>query len=187
MAISARLKVLMAVAAAVVAYIFYTGGDEAGHGGAPTGERAQQAAPRPTSAAAERAATGRNVSSAGSAESARLYAQLAHRVSDGPSAGALFKATSWFTPPPPPPPAPAVVAAPPPPPSAPPLPFTVMGSYAHPGELATYFLTRGDRVFDVRVGDTIDNTYSVDGDSEGQLQLTYKPLNIRQTLSIGGS
>jgi hypothetical protein len=42
-------------------------------------------------------------------------------------------------------------------------------------------------VFDVRVGDTIDNTYSVDSASESQLLLTYKPLNIQQALILGGS
>jgi hypothetical protein len=187
MAISARLKVLLAVAAAVVVYIVYTGSDEPTQGAVATTERTRQPAPVDAGASAGRAAPARNVSSAGSDESARLYAQLAHRVSDGPSAGALFKATSWYTAPPPPPPPAPVAALPPPAPTAPPLAFTVMGSYSHPGERTTYFLTRGDRVFDVHVGDTIDNTYSVDGDSAGQLQLTYMPLKIRQTLSIGGS
>jgi len=73
----------------------------------------------------------------------------------------------------------------PPPPTAPPLPFTVMGSYARPGEATVFFFTRGDRVFDVHVGDTIDNIYSVDRFANGQLTLTYKPLNIQQTLPVG--
>jgi hypothetical protein len=42
-------------------------------------------------------------------------------------------------------------------------------------------------VFDVHIGDTIDNTYSVDGVANGVLTLTYKPLNIQQTLAIGDS
>jgi hypothetical protein len=75
----------------------------------------------------------------------------------------------------------------PPPPSAPPLPFAAMGSYARGTDSTVYFLTRGDRVFDVRVGDTIDNLYSVDGAENGQLKLTYKPLNIQQSLAIGDS
>jgi hypothetical protein len=186
MAISARLKVLLAVAAAVVVYIVYTGGDEPKEGGAVTGERAQKA-PARTASAANPAASGRNVSSAGSEDSASLYARLAHRVSDDPSAGALFKATSWYIAPPPPPPAPVVAPPPPPAPVAPPLPFTVMGSFSRPGERTTYFLTRGDRVFDVHVGDTIDNIYSVDGEAGGELRLTYKPLNAQQTLPLGGS
>jgi len=81
-----------------------------------------------------------------------------------------------------------VVAPPPPPaPTAPPLPFGVMGSYARPGDAPVYFLTRGDRVFDVRVGDTIDHTYSVDSATNGQLLFTYLPLKIQQSLALGGT
>ncbi len=98
----------------------------------------------------------------------------------------LFHTQSWYVAPPPPPPAPVVVVKPPPP-TAPPLPFTVMGSYAHPGDATVYFLTREDRVFDVHIGDTIDNIYSVDGAANGQLLFTYKPLNIQQSLPLGDS
>jgi len=170
MALTGRLKILVAVAIAVVAYVVMTKPDEQASAPVAAAERAR---PRDVASTGQGASGqgvaskggARNVSSAGSEESARLYAQLAHRVSEGQSAGALFKSTSWYTP----------------------LPFSVMGSYARPGERTTYFLTRGDRVFDVRVGDTIDNTYSVDGDAGGQLRLTYKPLNIQQTLPIGGT
>ncbi len=182
MALTGRLKLLLAVAVAVLAWIVLTRPDDA-ELATPAGHARAGAQGAPGAPAAKAAA--RNVSSAGSDESARLFAQLSHRVSEGRSADALFKPTSWYTPPPPPPPAPVVVAAPPPP-TAPPVPFSVMGSYSRPGERKTYFLTRGDRVFDVHVGDTIDNTYSVDGESGGQLQLTYKPLNIQQTLPLGG-
>jgi hypothetical protein len=186
MAISPTLRALLAVAAVVVGYIVYTGGDEATPAAATTARTGPQAAPRSASAGtSERATPVRNVSSAGSEESARLYARLAHRVSDGPDAASLFRPTSWYTPPPPPPPAPVEVA-PPPPPTAPLLPFAAMGSFSRPGERTTYFLTRGDRVFDVHVGDTIDNIYSVDGEANGQLQLTYKPLGIQQLLPLGG-
>jgi hypothetical protein len=192
MALTGRLKILLAVAIAVVAYVVMTRPDE--QAGTPVAP-AERARPRDVASTGQGSdakggapkGAARNVSSAGSEESARLYAQLAHRVSEGQSAGALFKSTSWYTAPPPPPPAPVIAAPPPPAPTAPALPFSVMGSYARPGERTTYFLTRGDRVFDVRVGDTIDNTYSVDGDAGGQLRLTYKPLNIQQTLPIGGT
>jgi hypothetical protein len=62
-----------------------------------------------------------------------------------------------------------------------------MGSYAPQGEAPVVFLTRGDVVYDVHVGDTLENTYSVDKLEGGQLYLTYKPLNIQQQLSAGGS
>jgi hypothetical protein len=119
-------------------------------------------------------------------EAGNIFVRLAHRVTESKAAEALFHTQSWYVAPPPPPPAPVVHTVPPPP-TAPPLPFTVMGSYAHPGDATVYFLTRGDRVFDVHVGDTIDGIYSVDGAADGQLKLTYKPLNIQQTLTIGDS
>ncbi|MHB8726476.1 MAG: hypothetical protein ACYC9Z_14080 [Casimicrobiaceae bacterium] len=101
-------------------------------------------------------------------------------------ASALFSVQSWYVAPPPPPPPPPVAAAPPPAPTAPPLPFAFMGSYRQDGAAApTYFLTAGDRVYDVKVGDTLDNTYSVDGVKSGQLLLTYMPLKIQQSLAVG--
>ena len=99
-------------------------------------------------------------------------------------AAALFSVQSWYVAPPPPPPAP-VVKQTPPPPSAPPLPFAFMGSYTAKDGAAVYFLTAGDRVYDVKVGDTLDESYSVDGVKSGQLLLTYLPLKIQQSLVVG--
>lgn len=62
-----------------------------------------------------------------------------------------------------------------------------MGSYTPHGETPVFFLTRGDRVYDVRVGDTLDGTYSIDSFNGTQLLLTYKPLNIQQQLTAGGA
>jgi hypothetical protein len=100
------------------------------------------------------------------------------------AAAALFSVQSWYIAPPAPPPAPVIVQAPPPP-SAPPLPFSFMGSYKSQDGIPTFFLTAGDRVYDVKVGDTLDNTYSVDGVKSGQLLLTYMPLKIQQSLAVG--
>jgi hypothetical protein len=108
----------------------------------------------------------------------------ADRVVKDTVASALFTVQSWYVAPPAPPPAPVVVQAPPPP-SAPPLPFAFMGSYKSEDGSATYFLTSGDRVYDVKIGDTVDNTYSIDGVNSGQLLLTYMPLKIQQTLAVG--
>ncbi len=96
----------------------------------------------------------------------------------------LFGRKSWYTPPP---------AAPvrevrtyqAPAPTAPPLPFSVMGSYEAEGEDTLYFLVKGDRVFDVRVGDVLEGTYRVDGPSNGQLKFTYLPLDISQGIQLG--
>jgi hypothetical protein len=106
------------------------------------------------------------------------------RIVKDTAAASLFSPQSWYVAPPPPPPAP-VVYQPPPAPTAPPLPFAFMGSYRTQGGGAVYYLTAGDRVYDVKVGDTLDNTYSVDGVKSGQLLLTYMPLKIQQTIAVG--
>jgi len=110
--------------------------------------------------------------------------RMSDRIVKDTSAASLFSAQSWYVAPPPPPPAPVVVQAPVAP-AAPPLPFAFMGSYRPDGAVATYFLTAGDRVYDVKVGDTLDNTYSVDGVKSGQMLLTYMPLKIQQSLAVG--
>lgn len=110
----------------------------------------------------------------------RLNREDATAKSD-PADGNVFKAMSWYVPPPPPPPKPP---PPPPPPTAPPLPFSFMGRYEEGGTLII-LLVRGDRIYTVSEGEVIDNTYRVERLSGGQLELTYLPLNIRQTLSAG--
>jgi hypothetical protein len=113
-------------------------------------------------------------------------AHLVNRIVSNPSAAALFAPHSWFTAPPPPPPAPPPPPpGPPPAPTAPPLPFAFMGSYKSDSGASTYFLTAGDRVYDVHVGDTLDNTYSVDAVKGGQMLLTYMPLKIQQSIAVG--
>lgn len=99
------------------------------------------------------------------------------------SATNLFSGHSWYVPPPPPP----VVQRAPPPPTAPPLPYTVLGSYASAGGVPVYFLVKGESVYDVRIGDVIDNTYSVDSMSNGQLHFTYLPLKLVQSLPVGSA
>lgn len=101
-----------------------------------------------------------------------------------PSAGKTFGAISWYVPPPPPPPPPPPRYVPPPPPTAPPLPFSYFGRYEEGGTLII-LLVKGERIYTVSAGDVIENTYRVEGLSGGRLQLTYLPLNIRQTISTG--
>jgi hypothetical protein len=98
-------------------------------------------------------------------------------------AAALFAEHSWYVPPPPPPPPPPAPAAPPPEPTAPPLPFTFLGSFAPGGDAPVYFLARGDRVIDARVGDKLDGVYRFEDAVAGQLVFVYLPLNIRQNLT----
>lgn len=103
------------------------------------------------------------------------------RADEGRQISNAFNATSWYVPPPPPP------ALPPPPPTAPPLPFTYFGQYKDAETGATViFLSNADRVYTVSEGDVIDGTYSVGSIKSGQLEVTYIPLNIKQSLSTGG-
>ncbi len=154
---------------------------------------------RGASAPSRGAATPRAASPGAAAPSRAIHPAQAGRKSPvmnasfGPSerivkdtaAASLFSPQSWYVAPPPPPPAPPVAYQPPPAPTAPPLPFAFMGSYQTQGGGAIYYLTAGDRVYDVKVGDTLDNTYSVDGVKSGQLLLTYMPLKIQQSLAVG--
>ena len=119
--------------------------------------------------------------SKGSSSSASL--SMPTRTRAAPAAVNLFAAHSWYIPPPPPPPRPAAPIQP----TAPPVPYAWLGSYTPEGGPTIFFLSRDDRVFDVQVGDQIENTYSVDAQLNGQLQLTYLPLNTRQTVLLGGA
>jgi hypothetical protein len=178
MVLTRRFKVLVVLAAVIGASVLLSKPDDATAPVGATTDRAERMAAQQRNDATLHAASGHASPDAGGS-----LARLAHRVTDGKAVDALFHTQSWYVAPPPPPPAPVVVVAPPPP-TAPPLPFAVMGSYARPGDAKVYFFTRGDRVFDVHIGDTIDNTYSVDSEANGVLTLTYKPLNIQQTLAV---
>lgn len=170
-----RSKWLIAIALGTCAYVVIAPKETA------TTEPARGGVVKSRSAAVRgaHAAGGENVGSA--------LQQLTHRVRGQAASASLFAAHSWYVAPPPPPAPPVeTVKGPPPKPTAPPLPFTYMGSYAPNGVNPVFFLTEGDRVFDVHVGDTLDNTYTVDAFSNGALILTYKPLNQQQQLQTGG-
>jgi hypothetical protein len=107
-------------------------------------------------------------------------------------AAALFAQHSWTVLRPvkvPPPPPPALPPPPPPPPepTAPPFPYAFVGSYAPEGGRPVFFLTRGDRVIDARVGDKLDGVYQLESAAGGQLVFVYLPLNVRQNLPAGVS
>jgi hypothetical protein len=121
-----------------------------------------------------------------SADAAALLTRLAHRSADAKASSDLFAARSWYVPPPPPPPPPPAPPAPPPKPTPPPLPFAFLGSYAAQGDPATYFLSRGDRIYDVKLGETIDADYSLDSMNGSSLVFTYIPLKAHQSLPLGG-
>ncbi len=66
------------------------------------------------------------------------------------------------------------------------MPFSFMGRYEE-GTTRIIMLVKGDRIYTVSEGDVIDNTYRVERLTGGQLELTYLPLNIKQSISAGGT
>lgn len=82
-----------------------------------------------------------------------------------------------------------VVEAPPPPPPppvpTPPFPFKYTGSHKQESGQTTYFLTKGNQLYTVEVGEILDQVYSIDSEEEGQLTVTYLPLERTQTISTG--
>ena len=92
----------------------------------------------------------------------------------------VFQAKSWYVPPPPPKP------VPPPPPAPPPLPFIYMGKLLE-GDKLTVFLTKQDRHYAVKAGETLDGAYRIESVTAQQVIFTYLPLNMQQTLTLGGA
>lgn len=102
--------------------------------------------------------------------------------------GEAFANLSWL------PPAPPVVIVPPPrppkppPPTAPPLPFTFVGLMEKGTARPQAFLTKGEALLVVAVGDMIDNnTYRIESLSAQKIVLTYLPMDTQQTLNILGA
>jgi hypothetical protein len=170
MQLTLRAKVLIAVALAVGAFVIFN----------PSGGN--------TVAPAEHTRTAEHARGAAAAPRASMQRELdlaVNRVADAASAARLFATHSWLPPPPPPPPPAAPVVQAPVAPTAPPLPFAYMGSYLADGGQAVYFVTRDNRIYDLKAGDIIDDVYSFDGLNANQLVFTYKPLKIQQTLAMG--
>ncbi len=110
--------------------------------------------------------------------------RLTRKAQEGETAGDPFDKFTWYVAPPPPAYVPPPPPPPPPPPTAPPLPFTYLGSYDD-SVTKVIILAKGDQIYTVVVGDVIENTYRVEKISVGLLTLTYLPLKIEQTLRTG--
>lgn len=102
--------------------------------------------------------------------------RLGKRVAPAP-AGDPFQAQSWN------PPVESMPRRnlPPPRPEAPPIPFAYMGKMVDDATTIV-FLSRQDRNYVVRAGDTIDGTYRVEKVGDDALELVYLPLGARQAL-----
>lgn len=71
-------------------------------------------------------------------------------------------------------------------PTAPPLPFQFIGRMDDRSDLQV-FLQSGEKIYVVRKGDVIDETWRIEGISDVELSLVYLPLHLSQTLSVGSA
>jgi hypothetical protein len=146
----------------------------------------QESKEQPATVAEAKPASGTRSNAGSPSDAGELDLAQLRREADAGEPVNVFTSKSWYVPPPPPPPPPPPVKVAPAPPTAPPLPFTFLGRYAD-GDKPVFFLVKGDRVLTVKEGDIIDGNYRVDGIAGSTLGLTYLPLNIKQTLDIGGA
>ena len=130
---------------------------------------------------------GRGAEAARAAGSGPEAKASSDRVVAPSHASALFAQHTWTVLAPQPVPPPAPPPPPPPPPTAPPFPYTFVGSFAPGSDPPVFFLSRGDRVFNVRIGDVLEGVYQLESAAAGQLVFVYLPLNIRQNIQAGAS
>ncbi|RON56276.1 hypothetical protein [Pseudomonas frederiksbergensis] len=71
-------------------------------------------------------------------------------------------------------------------PSAPAMPFQFVGRLHNQSDLQV-FLQNGEKIYVVRKGDVIDDTWRIEGISDVELSLVYLPLHLSQTLSVGST
>jgi hypothetical protein len=71
-------------------------------------------------------------------------------------------------------------------PTVPPLPFQFVGRLDDRTDLQV-FLQNGEKIYVVRKGDVIDETWRIEGISDMELSLVYLPLHLSQTLSVGST
>ena len=71
-------------------------------------------------------------------------------------------------------------------PTAPPMPFQFIGKLNDRTDLQV-FLQNGEKIYVVRKGDVIDDTWRIEGISDVELSFVYLPLHLSQTLSVGST
>jgi hypothetical protein len=142
----------------------------------------------PADAGAARSSAGPGTPSAGAGDRAVDPPDLPARAKVAQDASSNPFAPKGWTPPPPPPPPPAPVAPPPPPPppTAPPVPFKFIGQIEDKSAKPAAFITKGEALFVVHVGDVVENTYRVESFNAAQVVVTYLPLKQRQTIDVSG-
>jgi hypothetical protein len=170
----------IAIAAAILLVVMAPD-DESTTGKGVRPSKAATSAPSSTAASADGRSPGR--------VELELLAKLEKRQQERGKVSDVFNQTSWYVAPP----APVLTAkqkqeaevpVSAPAPTAPPLPFTYLGRYGDT-DGRTVVLAIGEKVYPVKVGDVIDNTYRVEKFSPGMVNLTYLPMNIVQSLRTG--
>jgi hypothetical protein len=111
------------------------------------------------------------------------FASLPARDAIGPSHGELFGPRSWA--PEPAPAAKTAVAQVAEKPSAPPLPYRFGGQVVQDDGVRVVLL-KGERAYEVREGETLDDGYRLDSIQPRSLTFTYVPLGAKQELAISG-
>jgi hypothetical protein len=121
--------------------------------------------------------TAHNFGDAASASGSSIRLQLPAREPLPRTKLDPFPARSWLPSPPP-----AVVSLPPAP-VAPPLPYRFVGELVLPTETRA-FLARGDDVFQVREGETIDGEYKVESAKADELVLLHLASGVHQVARL---
>jgi hypothetical protein len=156
---SVRKRIFLGVLAGVVALVVLLPGKEA----ARTSASAGAAAP---SGAQPQADASRGL-------------QLPERSGLSRSRGELFGA-------PPPPPRQIEAAARVEAPVAPPLPYRFAGKFRHGAE-EQMLLSKGDLVFPIKVGETLDGAYRVVSIGAERIELLYLPLNSKDSVMVSST
>ena len=134
----------------------------------------EREAPRTAGAAGGTAASGAQPQA-----DATRNLQLPERSGLSRARGELFGA-------PPPPPRVVEAAAKPEAPVAPPMPYRFAGKVRNGGE-EQILVSKGDVVFAVKEGETLDGTYRVVKIGADRIELLYLPLNSRDTILVNST
>jgi hypothetical protein len=149
----------------------------------PVKPLAKPSMPQPTATGqVERARASHSESAFALVPRAQLFGKIDGAAGAGkPTARDLFSTRNWNPPPPLAPP-----EQPGPLPVAPTLPYTFLGKKLEGGTWEV-FLAKGEQTFVARTNQVLENDWRVDRISPPSLTLTYLPLGLPQTLSIGDS
>lgn len=110
--------------------------------------------------------------------------QLSEAVSDP------FRVQSFLPPPPkvapapPPPPPPPVIAQKP---VAPAFPYTFFGRMVDVNGKRQTYLSREDTLIPIKEHEILDNVFRIDAIGDGQITLTYLPLNEQSVIAAGSA